>query len=479
MFDNFEQSNPPWIWHSNWEIPGESMFSCLLKFSWINTYSVQELLKKCFGSTIRQGSNSDFHPRSLITTSWMNVYSPRNCPSWMRSLIEDKNTYSEHVLKNLCTDKTTRYCYDCLSNGVHFPEFQVVALNHCPIHKIPLESACRTCGSPTGRYAICEETFVSPFSCNHCGASYIGDLSPKDLNVNQFKKNANIQLLEPFHDWVKGISKIELDFRISSECLLMVLEDSPEIDTKRVFCGAAYDIFSTNKKEDFELQRTDLWHVSAAECLIERPGKWLLPMPDLDFKNRISIYKSIKRYLLKTYLQKHGSCWRHAQCGLFFESYGFNSLPKPDICIWAQAWIHWRSGFEEVSSASDLWGQKIQFNQKSWIYKSVITETNISNNECAVTILSNFHASFRILRQWMLSRWKIFQQKKLSISSQEFALLPPPYLQLMVTTQQHMEVCHRAPSYSSKKTIKHLIYPNETGFLNHYKDVCNPYFPKN
>ncbi|WP_220814134.1 TniQ family protein [Pseudomonas paralcaligenes] len=65
-----------------------------------------------------------------------------------------------------------RFCPDCMSQGVHYAIFQFDKLANCPIHKVPLEVACRFCGAATS-FTLAAPTFRTPFGCANCKCSLL------------------------------------------------------------------------------------------------------------------------------------------------------------------------------------------------------------------------------------------------------------------------------------------------------------------
>ncbi|MDG9925694.1 MULTISPECIES: TniQ family protein [unclassified Pseudomonas] len=65
-----------------------------------------------------------------------------------------------------------RFCPCCMSQGVHYAVFQFDKLVNCPIHKVPLEVACRFCGAATP-YTLNSQTFRTPFGCASCKCSLL------------------------------------------------------------------------------------------------------------------------------------------------------------------------------------------------------------------------------------------------------------------------------------------------------------------
>ncbi len=64
-----------------------------------------------------------------------------------------------------------RYCPPCMSRGYHGVAHQLQSLQNCPIHKTPLEFACRFCGYEAA-YRLSALLLNSPYRCAHCRRPY-------------------------------------------------------------------------------------------------------------------------------------------------------------------------------------------------------------------------------------------------------------------------------------------------------------------
>jgi hypothetical protein len=69
--------------------------------------------------------------------------------------------------------RVLRYCPECLRRGWHFALYQLKFISLCPIHQLPLQESCTTCGRRVP-YQLTTAVFDAPFQCSHCQA----DLGP-------------------------------------------------------------------------------------------------------------------------------------------------------------------------------------------------------------------------------------------------------------------------------------------------------------
>lgn len=90
-----------------------------------------------------------------------------------------------------CTDasRCLRCCPRCLTLGYHGMLHQLEGHGRCPIHRGPLQTACRHCAR-TSNYRLDAQLLDAPFRCRHCRRYYTSSgiapflhrpgLAPKD-----------------------------------------------------------------------------------------------------------------------------------------------------------------------------------------------------------------------------------------------------------------------------------------------------------
>lgn len=471
-----------WIWHKSWEQPGESLLSCLLKLSWANDTQAGELSLRLFGSTPRLSFATETHPRSLLLTDWTERFPPQSCPDWIKRVAAESRGRLSHCIGNLGTDKQIRYCLDCLSKGVHYSEFQIEGLRNCPIHQTPLRISCTTCGALTPRCALCKETFDAPFYCVHCGNPLAGEMTPSKLVVSPVTQDRGGSMLKERKEWVSRVSKLGLKWVEGDNWVLTELESHPMNERRLIFFLVALQACPFPSRQSCDIKETSYWQTWPVG-LTSSKRIWpstVISKNALD--RRISIYKAIRRYFYKRYLRQHKSCWRSARNGDLFGSLDWKDLPNANICVWAQTWMLWRSRFEDPSMAADLWNHGWRNVGQKRIYKGAICDPDIGDLECAVTVLYCFHASFRTLRIWILSRWQLVSQGAIADNSREFFTTPAPFLQLVSVQQRNLEVqvaaIFQPASHSLPAGEKFLIGANESGYYLALRCVCNPFFPR-
>ncbi|WP_162600725.1 hypothetical protein [Paraburkholderia sp. C35] len=64
-----------------------------------------------------------------------------------------------------------RHCPVCLSNGYHSPVFQHLSIHTCPLHEVPLRTACQNCNAELNPTWLVAGT--NPFGCPRCDAMFV------------------------------------------------------------------------------------------------------------------------------------------------------------------------------------------------------------------------------------------------------------------------------------------------------------------
>ncbi|OEZ63900.1 MULTISPECIES: hypothetical protein [unclassified Duganella] len=138
-------------------VPYESLVNVVQRFAWRNALD-SNLMLKCFTATGRE--------RKIEMQSF--AY----------------QTFGEVILSVLEADQKTinsnwyspqfRFCPICLQELYHTSLFQYWHLKTCPIHDVPLETACQSCGAQTPKIKLNECLFLRPYECNACSRACAG-----------------------------------------------------------------------------------------------------------------------------------------------------------------------------------------------------------------------------------------------------------------------------------------------------------------
>jgi hypothetical protein len=156
--------NPKWVW------PHESILSILWKFVVANRLPGHLVAHQVNANVDPyEGVLPRLHFVDIPRLSQMVAISPRVI---RRSLLAG----SEH--RQCCS--SFKYCRLCSGLGYHTVLFQRPNESICPVHKIPLGMACRTCGLESP-YVINASVLEMPFRCPACRSRYGSSFSISNL----------------------------------------------------------------------------------------------------------------------------------------------------------------------------------------------------------------------------------------------------------------------------------------------------------
>ena len=172
---------PRWCWQPAKIAPYESAWCLVHKFCAWNSASKRDLWT-VIGKTSDDGpalSTLMTHPQSLLTSDWISTErfagifgsdaAKRAFVSYYMERYEGK---SRHVN---CAH-TVRFCERCILVGYHSPLFQLLSVQNCPLHGIPLKNRCDGCDSLVP-YCVPTNRSAPPFSCR-CGSMLYDPIGP-------------------------------------------------------------------------------------------------------------------------------------------------------------------------------------------------------------------------------------------------------------------------------------------------------------
>ncbi|AMN80529.1 hypothetical protein AYR47_20395 [Pseudomonas azotoformans] len=142
--------------------PFESVYAALARFAMDNTLSKQELAaifksRLLAGPTPSHGLGSKLSVRHDQLSKILSI-----------SLAQINNMfYRWRPTPQNSTSLSFRYCAICASARRHYTVFQLEGLRTCPLHHVPLRTACSDCGQPM-LYGWSSKLLNIPFACGHC-----------------------------------------------------------------------------------------------------------------------------------------------------------------------------------------------------------------------------------------------------------------------------------------------------------------------
>lgn len=153
-----------------WSSTGESMWMRLAKFSLCNRLSVTALAA-LFALEGDSATSIDL----------------RRADRWdVEALAAVLEVCADDVRAGFCVGQPPlalgnawhqlRFCRACLANGFHAAWFQWRLVEHCPLHRLPLQTGCLRCAAPVP-YTLGRDPASSPLSCARCGCAWVPGLS--------------------------------------------------------------------------------------------------------------------------------------------------------------------------------------------------------------------------------------------------------------------------------------------------------------
>ena len=470
------------IWHASWEVPAESLFSGLLKLSLANTLGAKELLSRVFGCRLSRGESLPTHKRSLLDTDWTRAYAPRDCHPYILDLCAQSQLPGARLLRQMGTDAHIRYCAQCLSMGMHFPEFQIEGLHFCPIHSSPLTVNCEHCGHLTARYAITDAIFFSPYKCFVCG-NYLSRRFDVDcLGQDQNPLSQSIaHPLRPLTKWLTSIAATPLRWAHSHAWALPEVALSPNEERRKIYFLTALAFkpwpcivrLEANQRGT-RWQTLDVGLPVPISHLIgaERSG-------DESARERVQIYKSIRRHVFKRYINKHRGC----ACSPveYGDDVKFSGRDIPDarICLWVQAWMLWRSRFENNFHDAPFRSGRTTSERWQYLYKSDVWDARMSDHEWTTLLWFSFHAAFKTVVGWMSTRWHLLFQGLTTLNSVEFRSVDHPYAHLFLVSEQPEELYTTIIEVSIPGQLpkRYMVGIDVRDDMTRLFGSCNPLFP--
>jgi hypothetical protein len=160
----FDSSIPEFCTRPRWSCDGESAWSILNKFQWLNRLPLNALLAP-LGRTdlIDAEPNLDLRFASMIDVRTTSTNLGISSARMTRAFVSIQNqTLARAIFSNVL-----RYCPICLIDGFHATLFQCLLLDQCPIHCRQLRVNCPQCHEAI-EYRLNASAAANPYSCPHC-----------------------------------------------------------------------------------------------------------------------------------------------------------------------------------------------------------------------------------------------------------------------------------------------------------------------
>lgn len=143
-----------YVFQRRWMQPCESIVGMLWKFVWLNQLPGRSVVKHLCARTI--------DPYEGIATFDISI------PLVAQLLqVTQKSVRAGIGAADDATSPHLRFCPWCLNQGYHGRPHQLLRLIRCPMHDVPLQTACRRCKRPSA-YRLDAQLMDAPFRCRHC-----------------------------------------------------------------------------------------------------------------------------------------------------------------------------------------------------------------------------------------------------------------------------------------------------------------------
>lgn len=117
------------------------------------------------------------------------------------------------ILQGSLTENVLRWCPECIAGGFHTLLGSIRLISRCPIHSVPMISACAQCGD---RFAMrMRGLAVRPIQCR-CGASRF--VEPRAIRTPSLQRQ-DVAAWAPVERWVRQVRDVGYSTSVSSRIL--------------------------------------------------------------------------------------------------------------------------------------------------------------------------------------------------------------------------------------------------------------------
>jgi hypothetical protein len=346
-------------WRAQWVNKYESLWSLIRKFAILNFASARDVK----GIFARDRTEQPRSKPSCRFDGDLRFFGSLDPVRLARVL-----NLSESVLREALVDyyvkrrealhvsaDVLRFCPACLKNGFHSAMYQLLFVKNCPLHGDSLRSHCQACSLRHVPYTLSSAVNAGSAGCCQCLGSWAGySLESSYLNASR-----NHQALAYLSNWLGLRTKLAaidqplelwLGADSSAKWNQRRLQHLPRYWADALGSRLPDFLFSRSKPvihvvrklctEPNRVQRT----AQTRESALRDSGnqKWGFEL--------FGIYKSVRRYLMRTRLFLHATCiarvCRHGWLDQL--------MADGKICAPANAFVLWRMYFEGVPKPNSL-----------------------------------------------------------------------------------------------------------------------------
>jgi hypothetical protein len=307
------------IWKMQWALPYESAYSLLLKYAWANPSTGQKIARYIFRKDPLY-SDQWSEKCCLLFDDWINLEKLRFPDA--KPLLKGVITHYSFAAPSLCS-RHFRYCEECISSGYHSVFFQIQGILRCPIHEIELRENCVKCGAHTGEFALSVTALSHPYQCSNCYQSIGRPQKQLQWEWRPEQLKLMVKKLMPIEAWFRRLNRRKEGSRYHSrlhEKFLPLISPLTGAPTELILFQASTTIARLNIYEKLKWSSDAQIGFSTVEAKLI---SWATKREDEDgrerellttSKNRMTIKKSIKRYIKKRILKKNRRCISRAEC---------------------------------------------------------------------------------------------------------------------------------------------------------------------
>lgn len=340
----------PGIWCSRWASPFESAIGLLEKYWWANFIPSPRV---ALGSHPFQYTFS--YPEHVIHGT--PVRNADLCiPPTLPLVAGFAESYAREWGWLLINSREFRFCPSCLDIGFHSIFYQLDGIARCPIHFENLIIFCIHCAAPvTIMNLLNRRTCVGPFECPSCKQSISHKNDPNEWSTAEAKRTLVHDRLEPVARWLRALNSFS------------VTTDLKPRFPQTTMLGTWKEHSAAVTFTKFARQLVEIGLPTA--CLAESYAPIVYTRLILNSRGnkdpndaeiclrRAALFKSIRRYVLRTYLQRHRRCISNAaQCiGTVYYSHEPLTTHFAANCVLAGAYVQWLKRYRWNPGKRSMW----------------------------------------------------------------------------------------------------------------------------
>jgi hypothetical protein len=377
LLDHPHRIPPAWCWREKWSTGLDSAYGLLMKFAKLNALSAREVAHVVIGR--KSGKRTAILAKPAVDLRDFAVFDLdvmaelfHTTPSQLQSaflfasLPESKHKSSENL----------RWCAKCAALGFHTPIFQMLVLRYCPIHAIPLQSACDFCRQPIP-YRLQTDVTKRPFCCPTCDYDLAPGIRLDHEKVLKLGVAERIGLMEAMEFLKFEEIALPVKLEINKKRLQLgqgelILSKSDELGYFSRYIGFICHVIrdlgyeESTPQSPLPMERVERIQYGDLESTESEASEWfeahhhasrsiLRSHPGANWDDELrtieTVYRSIRRHIWRHVVVKHQDCIKSASEHLWWQMEGEVTTA---FCPIAQAFIRWRMLWEGCTTPKYL-----------------------------------------------------------------------------------------------------------------------------